>query len=290
MRIRAFEYLIEINNCKSMLIASNKLHITPQALGNSIKKLEDYYCCQLLVRTPTGSHLSEKGIELVDTCSPFLAELNSFAEKNYTAKKPVSNESYHIFATSGALEHILASLTTSVQADYPNTSFDYSIYSLNTALEKLTTNEIDIFFCYQYRLNNNPLPVEIVFESLKKYKHYCFMHNKFKHSSHKSISLKDIPKYPQVFYKSSFLLQKDIFKTLNSKTYIAENLTVYKELVSKGLGVTIAAPTLFSPSESKNIRMLELVEPVSMDFGYLSLKGNNSERYTHLLDLFAKYL
>lgn len=288
MRLRAFEYLIEINNCKSMLIASNNLHITPQALGNSIKKLEDYYGCQLLVRTPTGSHLSEKGIELVNICTPFLEKINKFMSNNCCDGKPNKIENYYVPTASGCLEHVLAYITTAIQLDFPNISFDFAIYSFLDALEKLKSHEIDLYLNYYYK--NSVLPNEIVFTPLKTYKLCCFMHDKFKHSSQKSISLKDIIKYPQIFYKTSFTQQKEIFGNLNSKIYIADNLSIYREWVKNGLGVTVGTPQLFMSSEFKKIHMLDIVEPVYSEFGYLSLSGNSLERYQQLIELFKRYL
>ena len=65
MRIEQFEYLLEISQNKSMNAASKNLHISPQALSNSIKKLEDELGLTILERTSMGVSLTPDGKSLL---------------------------------------------------------------------------------------------------------------------------------------------------------------------------------------------------------------------------------
>ena len=75
MRIEQFEYLTEISKNKSMNAASKKLHITPQALSTSIKKLEEELNLTILDRTTMGVSLTEKGQALLLLVENFLGGL-----------------------------------------------------------------------------------------------------------------------------------------------------------------------------------------------------------------------
>ena len=64
MRTEQLQYLIEISKHKSMNIASQKLHISPQALSTAMKGLEKELNMQLLERTTMGVSLTEDGEKL----------------------------------------------------------------------------------------------------------------------------------------------------------------------------------------------------------------------------------
>ena len=76
MRIEQFEYLLEISQNKSMNAASKNLHISPQALSNSIKKLEDELGLTILERTSMGVSLTPDGKSLLLLIENFLSGLN----------------------------------------------------------------------------------------------------------------------------------------------------------------------------------------------------------------------
>lgn len=76
MRIEQLKYLIEISKCKSMSVASENLHLTPQALSISIKNLEEELGVQLLERTNKGASLTQKGWLLTKLTEEFLNKVN----------------------------------------------------------------------------------------------------------------------------------------------------------------------------------------------------------------------
>lgn len=68
-------YLIEISKSPSLNMASQKLHITPQALSTAIKKLEDELGFELLNRSFKGISLTGNGEWLVQEASLFLNKI-----------------------------------------------------------------------------------------------------------------------------------------------------------------------------------------------------------------------
>ena len=65
MRLEYFEYLIEIANTKNMRLASEILHLTPQALSVCIKNMEQEVGFLILDRKPKGVEFTENGEKLL---------------------------------------------------------------------------------------------------------------------------------------------------------------------------------------------------------------------------------
>ena len=63
------KYLIAIGKTKSMSQASESLFITPQALSFAIRKLEEELGMPLLIRSSSGTELTENGQWLVNLSS-----------------------------------------------------------------------------------------------------------------------------------------------------------------------------------------------------------------------------
>ena len=75
MRLEQLRYLVEISQCNSMSTASEKLHLTPQALSISIKNLEEELGIELVKRTNRGTSLTEKGWRLTILTKKFLEDI-----------------------------------------------------------------------------------------------------------------------------------------------------------------------------------------------------------------------
>jgi len=82
MYLEQLKHLIQISKHKSIAAASEIVHLTPQALSLSIKRLEEELEINLLRRTSRGVFLTEKGKELVLISERFFLELSDF--RKYT--------------------------------------------------------------------------------------------------------------------------------------------------------------------------------------------------------------
>ena len=68
MRTEYLNYLVEISKHKSMNLASQKLHISPQALSAAIKGLENELQIKLLDRTTTGGNIDNRRRKIKRNC------------------------------------------------------------------------------------------------------------------------------------------------------------------------------------------------------------------------------
>lgn len=88
MNIELLRHFTEIVKLKSIAKASERLSLTPPALGKQIRLLEAYYGVSLLKRSPTGVEPTEAGMLLIERVQPLLvrheslrAELLRFRDK-----------------------------------------------------------------------------------------------------------------------------------------------------------------------------------------------------------------
>ena len=91
MRLEYFEYLIEINNYKNMRIASEQLHMTPQALSICVKNMEQEVGFPIFIRRPKGVELTPEGERLLECAERILNDyhntLNEIREEQVEAYK-----------------------------------------------------------------------------------------------------------------------------------------------------------------------------------------------------------
>ena len=120
MYLEQLEYLLQISKHKSIASASTIVHLTPQALSLSIKRLEEELQVSLLTRTSKGVFLTEEGKELVEISSRFFEDLSKFQNKKNTA--PITEDIY--FLTSQE-EHgsILLPILCDLYRQYPQINF-----------------------------------------------------------------------------------------------------------------------------------------------------------------------
>lgn len=77
MRLEYFEYLIEIDRYKNMRVASEQLHMTPQALSICVKNMEQEVGFQIFNRKPKGVEFTPEGERLLECAERILEDYRS---------------------------------------------------------------------------------------------------------------------------------------------------------------------------------------------------------------------
>lgn len=77
MRLEYFEYLIEIDHYKNMRVASEQLHMTPQALSICVKNMEQEVGFPIFIRKPKGVELTPEGGRLLECAERILENYRS---------------------------------------------------------------------------------------------------------------------------------------------------------------------------------------------------------------------
>lgn len=74
MRLEYFEYLIEIDRYKNMRVASEQLHMTPQALSICVKNMEQEVGFLIFIRKPKGVEFTPEGERLLECAERILED------------------------------------------------------------------------------------------------------------------------------------------------------------------------------------------------------------------------
>ena len=77
MRLEYFEYLIEIDRYKNMRVASEQLHMTPQALSICVKNMEQEVGFQIFNRKTKGVEFTQEGERLLECAERILEDYRS---------------------------------------------------------------------------------------------------------------------------------------------------------------------------------------------------------------------
>jgi len=197
MHIDQLKYLIEISNSPSINAASEKLHISYQALSHSIKSLESELNLSLLNRTYRGSELTQDGYRLVNLSKQFLSGIHQLQLKNKTEESEISGD-VNILTSYICLENFLFDLMDSIEKKHPNIHFRYVVSQSSQDLLSFIDSHPDyihIVFLgfldlYDFKEPLNRVNYDIYTSEIR-----CMCSPMHELATHASISLKQLSKY-----------------------------------------------------------------------------------------------
>ncbi|MDO4280481.1 MAG: LysR family transcriptional regulator [Peptococcaceae bacterium] len=282
MRVEQFEYLLEISKNKSMNAASKKLHITPQALSTSIKKLENELAITILERTSMGVNLTEKGQALLLLAENFLSGLKELQDTAISSAAPIG-ETMHLSVPRGFTETYLPELLKTIYEDYPEMEISITPCCYTEILKAVTNSSTDYGLTYKIYINDvdiiKDIPDDITFTPLYRTKFFCMIPYSFPISRYKSISLKTILDYPIIMYEpANYLMTKILeFAGKPSRLINVPSLEILNELLSENLGLTFGMYNFnnesFAVRYQNNIHQVSFKENITAEFGYIIKNG-----------------
>lgn len=141
MHLDHLKYLIELKNCSSINIASQKLFITPSTLSIAIKNLEKELGFKIIHRTHKGILLTDTGKHLVDAAKYFFLQIDSIIEEN-TKNSLLENvsEPIHFCAVQGALDSFLPQAICGFYRLYPQATLSVSAVAASKIIEIFEAN------------------------------------------------------------------------------------------------------------------------------------------------------
>ena len=281
MRIEQFEYLLEISKNKSMNAASKKLHLTPQALSTSIKKLEEELNIKILDRTTMGVTLTEKGQALLQLLENFLGGIKELQDIPLQKRTPICGP-MHLPIPYGFSETYLPNLLKTIYVDYPNMEIIATPYHYSDIISQVKLGFLDYGLTYKIYINGTDLlqdiPDDLIFTPLYKAKFFCAIPDKFQISKYKSISLKTMLDYPIILYEPSSYLMLKILETAGTPSRLINVPSVEsnKELLQEGLGLSFCMYNMtnhhYAIDYGEKIHYVNFKENISADFGYIVQK------------------
>lgn len=296
MNTNQLEYLIEISKNVSMSAASEKLHMTPQALNTSIKKLEDELGFPLLNRSFKGTSLTADGEWLVNESTIFLSKIKErirYHQLN-NSSAPRTGELDIYINYSGINNNILGQLVCSLLLEEPELTINLQETSKQTVIDKVEAGEASFGFIFKTEFNDavtDDLPTNIIFEPLFEGKLMLLTSPDSECGKYNSITLKKAAQYPTTSYnphpEPQALIDhffSDILH-LNVDFSTETNYSVYREKILRGLANSFNIQFVFDPyptNYSEGMKILQIREDIKMYFGYIYKKGidwSENEKY-----------
>lgn len=246
MNTNQLEYLIEISKHKSMSAASEELHMSPQALSMSIKKLEEELGFPLLYRSFKGITLTSDGEWLVQESETFLSKIverQKLHHKGLTSKHHTGN--LEIFINySGINNNILGQLICTLLEKEPELRIDLQEISKEEIIEKVFANDNEFGFIFRTTFNDvytDTLPDGLIFDPYIEGEFTFSTSQQSECAKFKSISLKKAVQYPLCTYcpHSEPLTLMDSFfcdiMHMTIQTSSETNFSIYREKILRGV-------------------------------------------------------
>lgn len=282
MRTEQLIYLIEISRSKSMSVASEKLHMTPQALSIAIKHLEEELNVILLKRTNKGTTLTEKGWMLTKFAKEFLTKVDTFV-KDIPDQNHLSlfSGTYNICSTYGGINTFLPKLIVHFLQEYPEMNLSVQSFPYHEAY-RLVSEKIKTFaFFEQYEIAGEKqilLEDPVHFYPLFRYRLNCQVPINFPISKYDSMTLTQMLKYPFIELTSGEGTPPSILPMLKRfgippKIFSVENSTIVKNILQSGMGVSFNISMPFQNADRfhlKNVKNIPIQDDLEIFFGYIT--------------------
>ncbi|UWG98418.1 LysR family transcriptional regulator [Dehalobacter sp. DCM] len=208
MRTEHLEILVELARTQSMSLAGKYLHISHQGISSSIARLEDELGVTLLTRTKNGVFLTEAGQEYVDLMNQFLIELAALKQKTTKRQheKPSDLEGFlTIYNTHPFNIEILPNTILGFCRKYPKIKLISREVHTTQVIKAVEDGDSEIGLVMLLEGTNNELAekTSLKFEKLFINPIYGLVSKDLAISSRKSVSFKELLKYPLVAFLDS---------------------------------------------------------------------------------------
>ncbi len=290
MNLDLWKIFYEVANAKTILQASEKLHISQPAITKQIKNLEEYLNTKLFIRSKKGVILTTEGENIYNDIKN---GLNSFliAEKKIKDNIDIIKGTIRIGVSTTLAKKYLMPYINSFHKAYPGINFEISTDPTNILKENLKKGNLDFIIA--------KFPLKIIddfkYEQIGTMQDIFIASKEYSELINKKLNIKDLLNY-------QFILQR---QPSSSRDYIdnycynnhiklksimevaSANLLIEFVKIGYGIGVVTKEYVL---DELKKKEVFELdVSPkiIERKFGLITLPENY---LSHASEKFRSYL
>ncbi len=246
MRIEQLQYLIEISNSTSISAASEKLHISYQALSHSMKSLENELDITLLTRTNKGSVLTEDGKKVVALAKQFIKGLDKVHAQKQVDTGQI-NGNINFVTTDLCLEYFLFDLMDYYKKNYPKVQFQYRIVHNQKEVFELMERDPTYFFLTFTGLDgyDTETPAYITEQSIASTTPKCVCSHVHELALFQSVSMHQLQKYDFLMQRSSG--SADILPNNFRSVSIENSHILFEKKIQAGDHISIVYSIPFEP-------------------------------------------
>lgn len=242
MQIERLEYFIKVADAQSINSASNDLHISQQALNQSMTNLEKELGVSLFIRSNRGIMLTDKGKEFYSVAFDIVEKWNNFKTFFY------QENNLHGHYTIGIFPYIevdyYSIFMTSIEKNYPKIEIDTIIAFNEELITMLENKKIDIAITnFKENETYRPPNPSLEFFVLNKKKIDVIVSLNSPLANYSSISFADLQNYPIALQQINcndeynILIQK-LKENHCNNIFFYNSIYTVKRMVEKGVAVS----------------------------------------------------
>ena len=196
MKIEDLLVFIEIVECGSISSASDKLYIGKQSAGKSIKRLENFFGVQLLLKTAKGVVLTEQGQEIYQFAVSQREKYQELKEKINLQLGAQLRGTINLGVANRITRDILPEIICEFYKKYPNVKVEVKELSNRDIFHETENGNIDLGLIVYLDKNENFLAVPDCLKYGKVFKGqiYYWVNNKSKLANKEILEYEDLAK------------------------------------------------------------------------------------------------
>jgi len=283
MTLNQLKYLVTINECGNITLASKKLNLSQPSLTMQIKKLEDELGVKIFNRKNKPFVITELGQKIISQAKKVLLEekkINDIINQD----KEIFTGKLKIGITSSLVSSISDIIISSFEKKFKNVELVISEVRSENITNAIEESDIDVGITPYFLKTNNIIEQPLFYEPFVVY-----LPENHRLKNIKKLNIDDF-EFENLLFTSESSISKQVsqlFKGLNlnyRKIIESQNLQTYIDLSDKGHGVVIVPFLNSLKYENKSSQFKEFIKPVpARQICLISLKSEPKKTLTQIL-------
>jgi DNA-binding transcriptional LysR family regulator len=238
--LRQMEYFVATAECGSIIIASEKIHVSSPSISAAIAHIESELQTQLFIRQHAkGLIPTAVGKNVMLECKHILNQASGLyslaAEFSGSIRGPLKLGCFPAFAPM-----VYADIIHGFSNLYKQVSLDLYEDDQQALLSSLIRNDLDVALTYDLNIDEHL----IHFESLTKLPPHALVSEEHPLAASPAVTLEELSQYPMILldmpYSNEYFLS--LFRTQNLNPNVvrsSKNIDVVRSMVANNIGYTI---------------------------------------------------
>ena len=283
MTLNQLKYLVTINECGNITLASKKLNLSQPSLTMQIKKLEDELGVKIFNRKNKPFVITELGQKIISQAKKVLLEekkINDIINQD----KEIFTGKLKIGITPSLVSSISDIIISSFEKKFKNVELVISEVRSEVITNAIEESHIDVGITPYFFKTNNIIEQPLFYEPFVVY-----LPENHRLKNIKKLNIEDF-EFENLLFTSESSISKQVsqlFKGLNlnyTKIIESQNLQTYINLSDKGHGVVIVPFLNSLKFENKSSQFKEFIKPVpARQICLISLKSEPKKTLTQIL-------
>ena len=283
MTLNQLKYLVTINECGNITLASKKLNLSQPSLTMQIKKLEDELGVKIFNRKNKPFVITELGQKIISQAKKVLLEekkINDIINQD----KEIFTGKLKIGITSSLVSSISDIIISSFEKKFKNVELVISEIKSEDIANAIEESDIDVGITPYFLKTNNIIEQPLFYEPFVVY-----LPENHRLKNIKKLNIDDF-EFENLLFTSESSISKQVsqlFKGLNlnyTKIIESQNLQTYINLSDKGHGIVIVPFLNSLKLQNKSSQFKEFIKPVpARQICLISLKSEPKKTLTQIL-------